>query len=359
MYTLIIFFFTLSIFFSFLCSMWEAVLLSVTPSYAEIKIQQGEALGNRLKEFKDNIDRPLAAILTLNTIAHTVGAIGVGEQAARIWSDSNPLITRLFVPALMTLAVLVLSEIIPKTIGANFWRELAPFTVASLTLMMTLLAPLVWMSQLITKTIKQDEGKSVLSRSDFLAMAEIGAKEGVFETTESQIIRNLLRFDKVRARDVMTPRTVVKAASEGQTIEDFYEANPKLSFSRIPTYRNDSKDEITGFVLKDDVHARMLEGEGDQPLSSLKREIMITTENSSVPDLFNRFLAEREQIALVLDGYGGLAGVVTMEDVIETLLGLEIVDELDREEDMQVLARRNWEKRAKSLGLITEDVIGS
>lgn len=357
MYTLLIFFFTLSILFSFLCSMWEAVLLSVTPSYAQIKVQRGEPLGMRLKEFKDNIDRPLAAILTLNTIAHTVGAIGVGEQATKIWSDSNPLITRLAVPALMTLAVLVLSEIIPKTIGANFWRELAPFTVTSLTIMMALLGPLVWMSQLITKTIKQEEGKSVLSRSDFLAMAEIGVREGVFERTESQIIRNLLRFDTVRARDVMTPRTVVKTASEDQTIEEFHRANPHLVFSRIPTYPEDSKDDITGFVLKDDIHARMLQGGGAETVKSLRREIMITTENSSVPDLFNRFLEEREHIALVLDGYEGFTGIVTMEDVIETLLGLEIVDELDREDDMQVLARRNWEKRAKTLGLIPGDFV--
>jgi CBS domain containing-hemolysin-like protein len=357
MYTLLIFFFTLSILFSFLCSLWEAVLLSVTPSYALIKIQRGEALGKRLKEFKDNIDRPLAAILTLNTIAHTVGAIGVGEQATKIWSETNPLITRLVVPALMTLAVLVLSEIIPKTIGANFWRELAPFTVASLSFAMMVLAPLVWGSQLITKTLKRDKGKSVLSRSDFLAMAEIGASEGLFHQNESQIIRNLLRFNTVRARDVMTPRTVVKAASENDSIENFYNSNPALAFSRIPTYRNDSMDDITGFVLKDDIHAKMLQGEGHESMSTLRREIMITTENSSVPDLFNRFLEEREHIALVLDGYGGMAGIVTMEDVIETLLGLEIVDELDHEEDMQHLARRNWEKRAKSLGLIPDDFV--
>lgn len=358
MYTLLVAFFALSIFFSFLCSMWEAVLLSVTPSYARIKIQRGDAIGQRLKEFKDNIDRPLAAILTLNTIAHTVGAIGVGEEATRIWSDTNPLITRLVVPALMTIAVLVLSEIIPKTIGANYWRELAPFTVASLGVLMSVLGPLVWMSQLLTKTLKKDQSKSVLSRTDFLVMAEIGAEEGLFHQTESQVIRNLLRFDKVQARDIMTPRPVVKAAPEDMNIEEFYDDNTPLVFSRIPLYGNDSKDEITGYVLKDDILAKMLDDAGHDELQTVRREIMITTENSSVPDLFNRFLEEREHIALVLDGYGGMAGIVTMEDVIETLLGLEIVDELDREEDMQVLARRNWAKRAKSMGLIADDFLG-
>ena len=357
MYTLLIAFFALSILFSFLCSMWEAVLLSVTPSYARIKIQRGEVLGQRLKEFKDNIDRPLAAILTLNTIAHTVGAIGVGEQATMIWSDTNPLITRLVVPALMTVAVLVLSEIIPKTIGANYWRELAPFTVTSLTFMMAILGPLVWMSQLLTKMLKKDQSKSVLSRSDFLVMAEIGEEEGVFHRTESQIIRNLLRFNTVRARDIMTPRPVVKVASEDEAIEDFYGRNAPLVFSRIPTHSPDSKDEITGFVLKDDIHDRLLADSGDTRIGELRRDIMSTAENSSVPDLFNRFLDLREHIALVLDEFGGMAGVVTMEDVIETLLGLEIVDELDDEVDMQLLARRNWEKRARSMGLIADDFV--
>ena len=172
MYSLLIVFFFLAIVFSFLCSLWEAVLLSITPTYARIEEQKGTSLGKTLSDFKENIDKPLAAILTLNTIAHTVGAIGVGEQAAMIWSDSNPLITRLLVPAGMTLAVLILSEIVPKTIGALYWQRLVKFTVVSLKFLMVVLAPLVWMGQLVTKSIKKDSDQPILSRNDFLAMAE-------------------------------------------------------------------------------------------------------------------------------------------------------------------------------------------
>lgn len=197
MYTLLILFFLIAIITSFLCSLWEAVLLSITPSYAQIKVQEGGALGRRLQRFKENIDRPLAAILTLNTIAHTVGAIGVGDQASKIWFDANPLITGLLVPVVMTLAILVLSELIPKTLGANYWRELAPFTAQSLVIIIRLLGPLVWFSQFVTKALKKEEVESAFTRSDFVAMADIGAKHGVFDPHESEILVNLLRFRSV------------------------------------------------------------------------------------------------------------------------------------------------------------------
>ncbi len=353
MYSLLITFFVLALLFSFLCSLWEAVLLSITPTYAEIKHQEGAAIGRHLRAFKENIDRPLAAILTLNTIAHTVGAIGVGNEAARIWAETNPWLTQLVIPVVMTLAILILSEIIPKTIGANFWEELAPFTVRSLLLIITLLAPLVWLSQLITRLLKRDKERSVLSRSDFLAMARIGAKEGVFEKTESEIIHNLLRFERVRAKDIMTPRTVVFAVPENMTIRQVYEAHEDVHFSRIPIYQ-DSKDHITGFVLKDELLASLVRGEGDAPVSRIRREIVVIDEQFPLPELFSRFVGRRAHIALVVDEFGGMAGIVTMEDVIETLLGLEIVDESDRAEDMQLHARAQWERRAKAHGLSRE-----
>lgn len=354
MLSLLITFFLVAILFSFLCSLWEAVLLSITPSYARIQMQQGTSIGHHLHDFKENIDRPLAAILTLNTIAHTVGAIGVGSQANMIWAETNPFITTAVVPVLMTLGILILSEIIPKTLGANYWKELAPFTVASLNFIMLLLAPLIWLTQLITKLLKKDKDKSVLSRSDFMVMTEIGEQEGVFEGNESSIIKNLLRFNTIKTRSIMTPRTVVKAAAEEMTLKAFYEANPKLQFSRIPTYHEDSKDRTTGFFLKDDLLASLLEGKGDEPLSTIRRDIMVVNEDFPITNLHDRLLEKREHIALVVDEFGGMAGIVTMEDVIETLLGLEIVDEFDNTEDMQVLARENWKKRAKSLGLIEE-----
>ncbi len=354
MYTLLITFFLVSITFSFLCSLWEAVLLSITPSYAEIKYQEGAPIGRRLRSFKANIDKPLAAILTLNTIAHTVGAIGVGAQATVIWFDANPLITGLAVPATMTLAILILSEIIPKTIGATHWKELAPFTVASLRLVIAILYPLVWLSQWITRALKKDAKGSIYSRSDFLALTEIGTRAGVFNASESEIIANLLRFNRIKAGDIMTPRTVVIAAPDDMTIKAFFEGNEELAFSRIPIYQHDDKDDIIGVILKDDLLAALVEGGGDRPLSSLKREIMVIADNFPLPELFTRLLEERQHIALVVDEFGGMAGVVTMEDVIETLLGLEIVDESDQDEDMQLLARRSWERRAKARGILTE-----
>lgn len=354
MISLLVTYFLIAIITSFLCSMWEAVLLSITPSYAQIKAEEGAKIGKRLHDFKQNIDRPLAAILTLNTIAHTIGAIGVGEQATLIWSESNPLITGVAVPVAMTLAILILSEIIPKTLGANFWKELAPFTVSSLVFIITLLFPLVWFSQLITRALKKDKEASVFSRSDFVAMAEIGAKEGVFERGETDIIHNLLRFDTVQARNIMTPRMVVKTASEDMMIRDFHDRHPELQFTRIPVYEGRNPEEINGYVRKDEILKHLVENKGDKLVGSLKREIMVIHESCPIPDLYNRFLENREHIALVVDEFGGMSGIVTMEDVIETLLGMEIIDELDSAEDMQVLARRNWEKRARSLGLLDE-----
>ena len=317
-------------------------------------MEQGSSIGHQLKAFKENIDRPLAAILTLNTIAHTVGAIGVGAQAAAIWSETHPIITQLVVPVVMTLAILIISEIIPKTIGANYWQELAPFTVRSLQLIIAVLAPLVWMSQLITKTLKKDKSRSVLSRSDFMVMAQLGAKEGVFEESESHIISNMLKFNTIRAEDIMTPRTVVIAASESMTVEEFHKANSDLRFSRIPVYQEDSIDQITGYILKTEVLSSIINEDTDLTLAMIKREIIIVNENTPLPDLFDHLVQKREHIALVIDEFGGMAGIVTMEDVIETLLGLEIVDELDRAEDMQALARKNWQQRAQRLGLIEE-----
>ncbi len=355
MISLLVVFFLLAICVSFLCSMWEAVLLSITPSYAQIKVREGTRVGRSIESFKRNIDRPLAAILTLNTIAHTVGAIGVGDQAAKIWADTSPIVTQLVVPAVMTLAILVLSELIPKTLGANFWRELAPFTINSLRLVISALAPLVWLSQLITRSLKKDKSKSVFSRMDFLAMTELGEREGVFHPQESEIITNLLHFNTIKARDVMTPRTVVHAAPENETIDGFIKSGGELRFSRIPLHEVGSRDHVTGYVLKDDLLAAAVDGRGDEPVESVRRDLVAVPGDYPIPELFNRFLERREHIALVVDEYGGMAGIVTMEDVIETLLGMEIVDELDESENMQALARRNWEQRARRIGLLTND----
>lgn len=354
MYNLLFTFFLLAILVSFLCSLLEAVLLSITPSYARLKFQEGGRIGQQLESFKSNIDRPLAAILTLNTIAHTVGAIGVGDQSAKIWTDANPMITAVFVPAVMILGILILSEIIPKTLGANHWRKLVPFTVSVIRIMIFLLYPLVWLSQIITRRLKKDKSQSVFSRSEFLAMAEIGVTEGVFEKQDSEIIANLLRLDTVRTEDIMTPRMVVQLASEDSTIKAFYKHAGKLPFSRIPLFEGKEKEHISGYFLKSELLENLVQGNGDECLNAIKRDIIVVHESFPISDLFNRFLEKREHIALVVDEFGGMSGIVTMEDVLETLLGMEIIDESDSTVDMQALARKNWQARARRIGLIKD-----
>jgi CBS domain containing-hemolysin-like protein len=354
---LLILFFLLSIGFSFLCSIWEAVLLSIPPSFVATLEKEGSLQGRRLVRFKEDIDRPLAAILTLNTIAHTVGAIGVGAQAARMFSDAHLWglnVAAVIVPTVMTLAILILSEIIPKTLGATYWRFLVGFTVRAVTAIIYALYPLVGLSQLITRSLKKDKTQSVLSRSEFSAMAESITAQGVLKKHEFGMIKNLLDFESVRARDVMTPRTVMVAADENQTIGAFNEANASLRVSRIPVF-DGSIDQITGFVLRADLLARLVADQDDLLLKDLKRPIILVAEDDLLPDIFNTLIQKRAHIGVVVNAFGGTSGVLTMEDVVETLLGLEIVDETDRTADLQQLARKNWEARAKALGLIPTD----
>ncbi len=356
--TLLIIYAVVSIFFSFLCSILEAVLLSVTPTFVNVKKKEGKSYATTLENLKKDVDQPLIAILTLNTIAHTVGAILVGVQAEQLPYKFEILGVNMvgIVSTIMTMLILVVSEIIPKTIGATYWKQLANFTSKAL---IVLIAPLkytglLWVLQLTTKLIggKGHHG-SVLSREDFTAMADIAEEEGVFEESESKVIRNLLNFKAIPAKSIMTPRTVLKMAPEDQTIQDFFEANKKLRFSRIPVYK-DNPDHITGYVLKDEVYKEMAEDHHNKKLGDLKRQLFVVSRNVAVPDLFEKLVEQREHVALVVDEYGSVSGIVTMEDVIETLLGLEIVDESDTDANMQDLARKNWENRARRLGILDD-----
>ncbi|MCB1671302.1 MAG: hemolysin family protein [Gammaproteobacteria bacterium] len=351
-------FFFLSIGFSFLCSILEAVLLSITPAYVGIKEQENASISENLSRFKADIDRPLAAILTLNTIAHTIGAIGVGSQAVVVFGATNVEVLGLtlisweaLIAGGMTLAILIFSEVIPKTLGANNWEALAPFTVRALVVMLVLLAPLVWLSQLITRNLKRDKDKPVLSRSDFAAMAQLGKETGVLEEKEQEIIHNLLRFNKIRAKDIMTPRIVVVSGDESWTIREFHERHADLPFSRIPVYK-DNADNITGYILKDQLLLNLAEDRDEVKLSELRRDIIIVPISMVIPDLLYMFIEKKGHLALVVDEFGGMEGIVSMEDIIETLLGLEIVDESDSAENMQALARRNWERRAERMGIV-------
>lgn len=356
--SLLIFYAVISIFFSFLCSILEAVLLSITPTFIQIKKQEGKLYATTLENLKKDVDKPLIAILTINTIAHTVGAILVGVQAESLDFDFNFLGINIvgIVSAIMTFLILIVSEIIPKTIGATYWKQLANFTSTALTILIFPLkwTGILWLLQLTTKLVggKSAHG-SILSREDFHAMANIAEEEGVFEESESAIIKNILSFKDVEAKDIMTPRTVMVTASEETSLQSFYDEHPKLRFSRIPIFKNDSET-ITGMILKDEVMEQIIAGNGNQPLSTIKREIRVTNRKIPIPDLFEILILKREHIALVVDEYGTTSGLVTMEDVIETLLGLEIMDESDNVEDLQQLARSSWETRAKKIGLIKE-----
>jgi len=367
---LLLFFALISIFFSFLCSILEAVLLSVTPTFINLKKKENKAYADDLENLKKDVDKPLIAILTLNTVAHTVGAILVGVQAKVAYTELYGSTEQTFlgitftedlmvavVSTIMTILILVASEIIPKTIGATYWKKLANFTTRSLNIMVWVLkyTGLLWILQLFTKLIgSKDHHGSVLSREDFTAMADIAQEEGVFQESESKMIKNLLSFDEILAKDVMTPRTVMKTASEQSTIQEFFEENPKLRFSRIPVY-GESAEDIIGFVLKDTVLEEIINKNGGNTLSTIKRDILIVERNTPIPQLFETFISKREHIALVVDEYGSASGLATMEDVIETLLGLEIMDESDNVADLQQLARKKWMHRAKHMGLIEEN----
>ncbi|WP_118830417.1 CNNM domain-containing protein [Salinibacter ruber] len=349
---LLLLYVALAIGVSFLCSVMEAVLLSVTPSYVAALEREGSTVGKRLHQFKENVDRPLAAILSLNTIAHTVGAAGVGAQAAVVFGEAYTGI----VAGVLTLLILVLSEIIPKTLGAVYWRTLTPALVRLLTATIIVMWPLVKLSQGLTYLLSQDQDEAAFSREEFTAMAELGEEEGVFEEKESRILRNLFRFNSLRVKDVMTPRTVIFQMPEHRTIGDVVEEHDEFRFSRIPVY-DDDPDDITGYVLKDEMLLRAAQEEFDVSLSEISRDILVVHETLALPDLLERLLDRLEHIALVVDEYGGVAGVVTMEDVVETLLGLEIVDEADSVEDMQALARKQWFKRARELGMVSDEAL--
>lgn len=337
---------------SFLCSIMEAVLLSVTPAYIGAMEPENPGVAARLRELKDDVDRPLAAILTLNTVAHTIGAAGAGAEAAAYFGNGAIGVFS----AVLTLGILVLSEIIPKTVGAVYWRGLAPLVARLLKPLIYLLYPLVLMSQWFAKLLTRGQTKSDVSREELAALADIGAEEGVFGPREAGLFKSLLRFESLVASDVMTPRTVMVAFPQDGTAQDVMDAN--RPFSRYPVFAG-SQDDITGYVLLSDALTKVADDAHDTTLSELQRDLLHVPEDQSVLEVFERLMDGGEHIALVVDTYGGTAGIVTMEDIIETLLGLEITDETDETEDMQALARGQWLARAARLGLVEEDQAGA
>lgn len=347
---LLIFYAVVSIFFSFLCSVLEAALLSFTPTYLKIKTSEGKEYAKEITALKQNIDQPLIAILTINTVAHTVGAILVGVQAEKVLGGGTAVAV---ISTIMTLAILIISEIIPKTIGATYWQSLGNFTAKTLKIFIFPLKylGLLWLMMLTTKLIGKSARVSTMSREEFMAITDAAEKEGVFEESETTFIKNMLVFKSVLAKDVMTPFSVAVIEDEDTSIQDFHRSHKNLKFSRIPIYK-EKPNNISGFVMKDDLLEEMVEDKGTQPLRSLKREIPITSMETPIPQLFENFVEKRTHLSIVVDEFGNTVGLVTMEDIIETLLGFEIMDESDLIEDMQKMARKNWERRARRLGII-------
>ncbi len=346
--TLLIIYFVFSIAFSFLCSILEAVLLSITPSYIRGKVHDGHAIGTTLEDFKEDIDRPLSAILTLNTIAHTVGAILVGAQASKVLGATSyyGISGEAIVAGLMTFFILILSEIIPKTIGANYWRSLVPFTVMSLKALLFILGPFVWLSQLITKNLKNDKSKSVFSRADLRAMTQAGEDSGALKKAESRTINNVLKLDQIKVKAIMTPRSVMKSTIESTTLQELYDREMPMRYSRIPVFDVD-KEKVCGVMLKDDLYQGIIEGKGDDKVSTLLRPPVFISDAAPLTQLQDKLMETKDHLAVVTDEFGVVFGIVTWEDLMETILGLEIVDETDDIEDLQTHARELWEKRQK------------
>jgi len=346
-WTNLIVYFCVAIGVSFFCSVWEAVILSVTNPYVANLKNKRPRVGTRLEDLKNRISRPLTSILTLNTIAHTVGAMGVASQVTGLgggkWDAAAG--------ALMTFAILIMSEIIPKNLGARHWRAWAPWVSFCLFWLAKIMTPVVWFIEIFSKGHHHE---AMFSRDELKVMAELGTRQGKLKEDESRILENLLQLGDISVREVMTPRVVVFALPEDTTVQQYLDRHNSSPFSRIPIYA-ENRDDIQGFVLKHDILLAAAQDKFDVALVDLKRDLASIPQVTKLTDAFQNLVANRNHAAIVVDEYGGMAGLVTMEDVVETLLGLEIVDEADTREDMQEFARNLWKNRAAKMGLEIEN----
>ncbi len=344
--TLLIVYVFIALGFSFLCSIAEAVLLSVSSAYVALQQEQEHPSGAILARLKENINQPLAAILTLNTIAHTAGAAGAGAQAAAIFGNAYLGLAS----AILTLLILIFSEIIPKTLGAHYWRQLAPATAYGLRFLVWILYPFVKLSEWITGGITEGPTLNGFSRQEFAAMADLSAEEGELGEQESRVVKNLLALQDTPVHAAMTPRTVVFSLPQATTVEEFFHRFEQEPFSRIPIF-DEEPDNVTGFVLRSDLLLAQARGNHRKLLENYRRAMPSVPESLTMRRAFNRTQEERAHMMLVVDEYGDMQGILTLEDIIETLLGMEIVDESDDTIDMRVLARQRWRRRARHMGL--------
>ncbi len=338
--TLLITYLLLALVISFLCSFMEAVLLSTPTAYLKSREGTKKKGLKKLIAYKQIVDRPLSAILSLNTVAHTVGAAGVGAQATIVFGDEYFGL----VSAILTILILVLTEIYPKTIGANNWSSFSNLVGHMLSVTIIVAYPLVVLSSFLTRLISGGKSEFAVSREEISALAEIGTSEGIFHEKENKIIQNLFKLQNLKVSEIVTPRTVVVSANEEMTLEEFLENKNYLNFSRIPVY-SANQENITGYVFRQNVFEKLAEEFENLKLKDIKNEIIVVPESKQVFALWEYLLEKKEHIALVVDEYGGMEGIVTMEDIIETLLGFEIVDEKDTITDMQQYARERWKQR--------------
>jgi len=338
---LLITYILIAILFSFICSIFEAVLLSVNNAHIALMEKNGQVAGSLLKALKKDISKPLAAILSLNTIAHTIGAVGAGAQAAIVFGNAYVGAAS----AILTLMILVFSEIIPKTLGATYWRKLAPLTAYSLKYLIILLYPFVKLSELITGQMANGPTLNGFSREEFAVMAEISSQDGTLAKQESQFLKNLMKLRVMQVKDAMTPRTVIFSLSQQLTVEEFFHKYDQVAFSRIPIFQGD-REEITGYVFKSDLLLAQARGNGARLLSNYRRELPAMLATMPLSHALNEMLNQRIHLLLAVNEYGGIEGVITLEDVMETMLGFEIVDEKDKTVDMQKEAKRLWKRRA-------------
>jgi CBS domain containing-hemolysin-like protein len=345
--TLLLVYLFVALFTSFLCSLMEAVLLSVPLSFLRSKAERGDAAAHSMLGLKNDIDKPLSAILSLNTVAHTVGAAGVGAQATIVFGEASFGI----VSAILTILILVLTEIIPKTLGANYSRELVGTSAKIIHGMVAVTYPLVWVSSFLTKLLSREKTELTTSREEISALASIGTQEGIFADKENKIIQNLIKLKGLKIKQVMTPRIVVVTANEDMTLQEFLRNKEFLHFSRIPIFQ-ENKDNITGYVFRELVFEKLAEDHFDLKLKDIKRNIVTFPENKTLFEAWEELLQKKEHISLVVDEYGGMDGITTIEDIIETLLGFEIVDEKDQVEDMQKYAMKRWQERKKKYELL-------
>lgn len=343
--TLLIATFALTLLVSFTCSLLESAFLSTTSAYIAVLVRDRKRSGILLEHLKENVNRPLASILTLNTIANTFGSAAVAYEAQSLYgNDAVTIFT-----VMLTFMILFFSEIIPKSLGATFWRQLAPFTGYLLQGLVLALYPIVYCTEFVTKLFRNKNGdEPELSREEILMTAEIGAEEGSIKSKESNIIKNLLMLDKIFVYDIMTPRSVVFALADDYTVDEVFEKYKPLRFSRIPVY-HETLDNIIGMTFRYKIHDAQSNDLHDKKISEITVPITSLPERMTVQQALDFFIKDKEHIALAVDDYGIVTGIVTLEDAIETLLGVEIVDELDSVPDMRKYALEQWQQRKQKI----------